>query len=293
MTHLFPGPEACWPTDRRRPGHAGHPPPGPAGPGRRRRPRGRWRSTRAPTRRRWATGCGAIRGIGPWTAGYVAMRALGDPDAFLPTDLGVRPGPGRLGAPGRPPRRWPSAGGPGAPTPPSTCGTTCPPQRPKGGCRMHARRLGRREPPRAAWPSTVTSARSPICTSPTPAPPPRRLVTRAGARAPRAGRPQLDEYFARRRTAFDLPLRPAGTPFQLAVWWALADIGYGRDRHLRRAGDGGSGGPGPSGRWARPTGPTRWPSSCPATGSWPRAAAWAATGAAWTPSAALLALERR
>ncbi|GAB3664203.1 AlkA N-terminal domain-containing protein [Nocardioides korecus] len=31
-----------------------------------------------------------LRGIGPWTADYVAMRALGDPDAFLPTDIGVR-----------------------------------------------------------------------------------------------------------------------------------------------------------------------------------------------------------
>lgn len=31
-----------------------------------------------------------LRGIGPWTAGYVAMRALGDPDVFLPNDLGVR-----------------------------------------------------------------------------------------------------------------------------------------------------------------------------------------------------------
>jgi len=31
-----------------------------------------------------------LRGIGPWTASYVAMRALGDPDAFLSTDLGVR-----------------------------------------------------------------------------------------------------------------------------------------------------------------------------------------------------------
>jgi AraC family transcriptional regulator of adaptative response / DNA-3-methyladenine glycosylase II len=30
-----------------------------------------------------------IPGIGPWTAAYVRMRALGDPDAFLPTDLGV------------------------------------------------------------------------------------------------------------------------------------------------------------------------------------------------------------
>ncbi|MGH3509007.1 MAG: DNA-3-methyladenine glycosylase 2 family protein [Nocardioidaceae bacterium] len=32
----------------------------------------------------------AIPGIGPWTVDYIAMRALGDPDAFLPTDVGVR-----------------------------------------------------------------------------------------------------------------------------------------------------------------------------------------------------------
>jgi AraC family transcriptional regulator of adaptative response / DNA-3-methyladenine glycosylase II len=32
----------------------------------------------------------AVPGIGPWTADYVAMRALGDPDVFLPTDVGVR-----------------------------------------------------------------------------------------------------------------------------------------------------------------------------------------------------------
>jgi AraC family transcriptional regulator of adaptative response / DNA-3-methyladenine glycosylase II len=32
----------------------------------------------------------SIPGIGPWTASYVAMRGLGDPDAFLPEDLGVR-----------------------------------------------------------------------------------------------------------------------------------------------------------------------------------------------------------
>ncbi|MPZ63809.1 MAG: helix-turn-helix domain-containing protein [Propionibacteriales bacterium] len=31
-----------------------------------------------------------VPGIGPWTAGYIAMRALGDPDVFLPTDIGVR-----------------------------------------------------------------------------------------------------------------------------------------------------------------------------------------------------------
>ena len=32
----------------------------------------------------------ALRGVGPWTADYVALRGLGDPDVFLPTDLGVK-----------------------------------------------------------------------------------------------------------------------------------------------------------------------------------------------------------
>jgi AraC family transcriptional regulator of adaptative response / DNA-3-methyladenine glycosylase II len=43
-----------------------------------------------------------LPGVGPWTANYVAMRALGDPDAFLPTDLGVRRGAGALGLPDDP-----------------------------------------------------------------------------------------------------------------------------------------------------------------------------------------------
>jgi methylated-DNA-[protein]-cysteine S-methyltransferase len=38
---------------------------------------------------------------------------------------------------------------------------------------------------------------------------------------------QLDQYFAGRRRAFDFELRPSGTAFQLAVWWALEGIGYG------------------------------------------------------------------
>jgi AraC family transcriptional regulator of adaptative response / DNA-3-methyladenine glycosylase II len=42
----------------------------------------------------------ALPGVGAWTAAYIRMRALGDPDAFLPTDLGVRHGWARLG--GRP-----------------------------------------------------------------------------------------------------------------------------------------------------------------------------------------------
>ncbi len=38
-----------------------------------------------------------LPGIGPWTAEYIAMRALRDPDAFLAGDLGVRHALERLG----------------------------------------------------------------------------------------------------------------------------------------------------------------------------------------------------
>ncbi len=38
---------------------------------------------------------------------------------------------------------------------------------------------------------------------------------------------QLAEYFSGLRTIFDLPLAPAGTPFQQKVWQALCDIPYG------------------------------------------------------------------
>ncbi len=40
-----------------------------------------------------------IPGIGPWTTSYVAMRALGDPDAFPATDLGLRRAFEQLGQP--------------------------------------------------------------------------------------------------------------------------------------------------------------------------------------------------
>jgi methylated-DNA-[protein]-cysteine S-methyltransferase len=42
-----------------------------------------------------------------------------------------------------------------------------------------------------------------------------------------ATRRQLGEYFEGARTAFDLPLAPAGTAFQLRVWAALTEIPYG------------------------------------------------------------------
>ncbi|HEV3379163.1 MAG TPA: hypothetical protein VG126_17950, partial [Thermoleophilaceae bacterium] len=44
----------------------------------------------------------ALPGIGPWTAAYVRMRALGDSDAFPPGDAAVRSALERLGEDGRP-----------------------------------------------------------------------------------------------------------------------------------------------------------------------------------------------
>jgi AraC family transcriptional regulator of adaptative response / DNA-3-methyladenine glycosylase II len=53
-----------------------------------------WEETRA--------GLLALPGFGPWTVDVIAMRALGDPDAFLPTDLGIRRAAGELGLPSTP-----------------------------------------------------------------------------------------------------------------------------------------------------------------------------------------------
>jgi AraC family transcriptional regulator of adaptative response / DNA-3-methyladenine glycosylase II len=44
----------------------------------------------------------AVPGIGRWTTEYIAMRALGDPDAFLPSDLGIRRTLRARGYPDRP-----------------------------------------------------------------------------------------------------------------------------------------------------------------------------------------------
>jgi AraC family transcriptional regulator of adaptative response / DNA-3-methyladenine glycosylase II len=44
----------------------------------------------------------ALPGFGPWTVEVIAMRALGDPDAFLPTDLGMRRAAAALGLPSTP-----------------------------------------------------------------------------------------------------------------------------------------------------------------------------------------------
>jgi methylated-DNA-[protein]-cysteine S-methyltransferase len=44
----------------------------------------------------------------------------------------------------------------------------------------------------------------------------------------RVAQAQLIEYFAGVRTRFDIPLAAAGTPFQLQVWSAIADVAYGQ-----------------------------------------------------------------
>ncbi|NXY99289.1 DNA-3-methyladenine glycosylase 2 family protein [Streptomyces sp. BR123] len=44
----------------------------------------------------------ALPGFGPWTTEVIAMRALGDPDAFLPSDLGLRKAAAGLGLPSTP-----------------------------------------------------------------------------------------------------------------------------------------------------------------------------------------------
>jgi len=56
---------------------------------------------------------------------------------------------------------------------------------------------------------------------------PDRVWFEARAGPVREAARQLEAYFARRRTTFELPLDPRGTPFQQRVWEALETIPYG------------------------------------------------------------------
>ena len=44
----------------------------------------------------------ALHGFGPWTVESIAMRSLGDPDAFIAGDLGIKLAAVKLGIPGTP-----------------------------------------------------------------------------------------------------------------------------------------------------------------------------------------------
>jgi len=60
-------------------------------------------------------------------------------------------------------------------------------------------------------------------------PTPRSVASPGGEVTPLLARvrQQLEEYFARIRTSFDLPLDPVGSEFQRRVWDALRAIPYG------------------------------------------------------------------
>jgi AraC family transcriptional regulator of adaptative response / DNA-3-methyladenine glycosylase II len=47
-----------------------------------------------------------LPGVGPWTAAYILMRAVGDPDAYPASDLGLRRALERLGGDAAQARRW-------------------------------------------------------------------------------------------------------------------------------------------------------------------------------------------
>ena len=98
LTHLFPEPAAL----------ADPGAPGLAGPARRRGTLAALAAAIASGDLDLGPGCdrdrvrarlGAMPGLGPWTVEIVAMRALGDPDAFPAGDLGVRRGAAVLGLP--------------------------------------------------------------------------------------------------------------------------------------------------------------------------------------------------
>lgn len=48
---------------------------------------------------------------------------------------------------------------------------------------------------------------------------------------------QLDEYFCKKRVAFDLPLAPKGTSFQRAVWQELQNVPFARTVSYRELGE--------------------------------------------------------
>ena len=92
-----------------------------------------------------------------------------------------------------------------------------------------------------------------------------------------AARAWLDRYFAGEKPSpAELPLAPAGTPFQRAVWEKLQAIPWGAVTTY-----GSWEGP-PPGRWGAPWAATPSPLSFPATGWWGRTAASPATPGEWS-----------
>ncbi|OUD81117.1 Methylated-DNA--protein-cysteine methyltransferase, constitutive [Clavibacter michiganensis subsp. michiganensis] len=77
---------------------------------------------------------------------------------------------------------------------------------------------------------------------------------------------QLGEYFAGLRTSFDVPVRLTGTPFQVAVWEALARVPHGGVTTYGALAQA-AGVPAGRARWAAPSAPTGSASSSRAIAS--------------------------
>ena len=192
----------------------------------------------------------ALPGIGPWTAEYVLMRAVGDPDAFLPTDLGVRKGAAALGleSDARALTRARRA---------LAAMARVRRDAPLGRVRRGTSNSTAHHPHEAEGVTMTTR----YTIHPSPVGPLLLAVTPDGAisrvafidenpemldepeipsdwvcddAALRGVITELDEYFAGDRREFTTPLAPEGTPFQLKVWEALRTIPYGTTAQLRR-----------------------------------------------------------
>jgi len=208
----------------------------------------------------------ALPGIGPWTAAYVRMRALGDPDVFLATDLGVRHALDHLGIEAPSGRAADAAGDRWRPWRSyavqhlwASLAARPPAVRRRPATSATAPAPGPRRPRPASRPPTpgtdhgdTAMTTGPVLYAVAPSPVGDLLLTGDGRsltglyfhpdgthappvdlgwqRQPEAFTAvldQLDDYFAGRRRAFDLPLAPRGTAFQRRVWDALTAIPYG------------------------------------------------------------------
>ena len=187
-------------------------------------------------------GLQALPGIGPWTLNYIAMRALRDPDAYLPTDLGIRHALERLGQDAEPAAVAP-AGRALAPVPGlrhaapvGVAGRGAAP----AGTGPSAARARHDRSDRRIWHTTVPSPIGDLLLV-SDGVALRGLWMQDGPTAAACPKPagcsddgpfgqvtvQLDQYFAGERTTFDLPLVLDGTPFQQRVWSRPRDIPYG------------------------------------------------------------------
>ena len=171
----------------------------------------------------------ALPGIGPWTAEVIAMRGLGDPDAFPATDLGVRLAAKQLGLPEDQPCPY---GAQLSLAPMAVLRHPAPVDRPRPPRQCLAAR--EREMMSAMQFRTVDSPVGPL----TLAGKDHRLMhlrmvdqthepSHSGWQRDDKAFPdaveQLDAYFAGERQEFDLELDLVGTNFQRRVWEALAD----------------------------------------------------------------------